>query len=213
MPIKLLGVNEIDYKNIDAAYIQNVARVLLLNHTLCVPASNGVVHEFKLGEIEFYVKSDTHDDKYTHGDANQKEYGKWYFHRYKTGAYKSGTYKGVDFTLGSDSTYFGILIRSIYDPNTGLHIEGPCKVVNKILELSGGYGDVKTFMINKVNPLDATATTSFHLKESPNAVNEDIYTGPRIGLSDKHPEWKNVNYRFLVKKNLIKKGKKYLVKI
>jgi len=37
----------------------------------------------------------------------------WYFHRYGSKGYKSGTYKGLDITFGQDSMYGGILIRSI----------------------------------------------------------------------------------------------------
>lgn len=35
--------------------------------------------------------------------------------------------------------------------------------------------------------------------------------GTRIGLSDKYPEWKNVEYRFVIKKEFIKKEKSKLV--
>ena len=40
---------------------------------------------------------------------------------------------------------------------------------------------------------------------------EQIYKGARVGLSDKYPKFKNLNYRFLIKKNLIKKQKKDLI--
>lgn len=211
--MKLLGElkdSEINHNNIDLNTIQQIARSLLLEHTLVIPTANGP-HEFKLGEIEFYINSPSHNDSYTHGDKNQKEYCKWYFHRYKTGAYKSGTYKGLDFTLGNKDTHFGILIRSIYDPLNSAFIEGPCKIVNKILELNNST-DVKTYMADKQDPLCAITSTNLHLKSTP-SIQEDIYTGPRIGLSQKYPEWQNVNYRFLVKKNLIKKGKKTLIKL
>jgi len=40
---------------------------------------------------------------------------------------------------------------------------------------------------------------------------EQIFIGPRIGLSDKYPEYKNKLYRFLIYKNLIKKQKTKLI--
>ena len=40
---------------------------------------------------------------------------------------------------------------------------------------------------------------------------EEIYTGARIGLSDKYPEWRDAKYRFLIKPKMIRKGKKSLV--
>jgi len=42
---------------------------------------------------------------------------------------------------------------------------------------------------------------------------EIIYSGPRIGLSDKHMEWKTINYRFVIMKPLIKKQKRSLVEL
>ncbi len=70
-------------------------------------------------------------------------------------------------------------------------------------------------MKTRNDPVSARSTKNFHLKRKTNlgvdGVEEQIYKGPRIGLSDKYPEWKNVHYRFLIKKNYIKKGKSDLV--
>ncbi|VBB18680.1 hypothetical protein YASMINEVIRUS_1211 [Yasminevirus sp. GU-2018] len=197
----------IEYDTIDADAIQKIAETLLMKYVLVVGDK-----EFRICEVEFYVKNDNHDDTYTHGDAHQKTYGKWYFHRYPNGAYKSGTYKGLDLCLGRDDTCIGVLIRSIYDTETDEMIDGPCKTVNKILELNNAT-DVKEYMQNRKSPLSARSTKNFHLKRKTNLPEEQIYKGPRIGLSDKYPEWKDVNYRFLIKKNYIKKGKSSLVPI
>src|SRR5271170_8512868 len=117
---------KINYENINRQLIQQIAESLLNKYVLVVGEK-----EYRLAEIEFYINNGTHNDQYTHGDPNQKKYGKWYFHRYRGHAYKSGTYKGLDLTLGNDTTYFGILIRSIYDTTTNTMIEGPCRSVNK----------------------------------------------------------------------------------
>src|SRR5277367_1311595 len=108
--LNLFSDKVIDYDNIDQTLIEDLAKSLLTKYVLVVG-----VKEYRLGEIEFYINNTKHSDKYTHGDKNQKTYGKWYFHRYPNGAYKSGTYKGLDLTLGDKDTYFGVLIRSIYD--------------------------------------------------------------------------------------------------
>ena len=67
------------------------------NQTIIV--SNTV--EYRIREIEFYLRSDDHQDEYTHCNQDQTEYGKWYFHKFKNGTYKVGTFKGLDLTLGS----------------------------------------------------------------------------------------------------------------
>ena len=197
----------IDYTKIDVKLIERIAKTLLMKYVLVVGEK-----EFRICEVEFYINNTTHGDKYTHGDPNQKTFGKWYFHRFHGSAYKSGTYKGLDLTLGNKDTFFGVLIRSICDIETGEFIEGPCRSVNKILELNGS-SDVKGYMVGRVDPLNARSTKNFHLKRKSTLDDEQIYKGPRIGLSDKYPEWKDVHYRFLIKKKSIKKGKNDLVEL
>jgi len=202
------GDNPIDYNSIDETVVQKIAKALLMKYVMVVGNK-----EFRICEIEFYVKNNNHDDKYTHGDSHQKTYGKWYFHRYPNGSYKSGTYKGLDLTFGNNDTFFGILIRSIYDNETDEMIDGPCKVVNKILLLNDNeVHDVKEYMENRSSPLSARSTKNFYLKRK-NLPLERIYKGPRIGLSDKYPDWKNINYRFVIKKNYIRKNKRNLIEL
>src|SRR5947199_242193 len=81
----------------------------------------------------------------------------------------------------------------------------------KIIE-KNNCSDVSDYMKNRKDPLSARSTKNFHLKRK--SLNEEtIFTGSRIGLSDKYPEWKNVNYRFLIKKKYIKKGKSDLMEL
>ncbi len=205
--IKLFGNDRkvIDLKTINEEMIEKIAESLLMNYVLVVNDK-----EFRICEIEFYIKSTSHNDQYTHGDKNQKLFGKWYFHRYANGSYKSGTYKGLDITMGNEETCFGVLIRSIYDNENNVMIEGPCRCVNKILELNN-VSDVKEYMIARKDPLMVDHKENFYLKEDLKLTKEQIYKGARIGLSDKYPNWKNIPYRFLIKKNQIKKGKSDLV--
>ena len=115
----------------------------------------------------------------------------------------------MDLTLGDPDTCFGILVRSLYDKDQDLMTEGPCRVVNLILDANGKH-DVKEYMEDKKDPLSVRSTGNIHLKRVNGLSNEQIYAGPRIGLSDKYPEWKDVPYRFVIKKDYIKKGKKDL---
>jgi len=203
--LNLFKENVIDHEKINDELIQNIANTLLSKYVIVDGTK-----EYRICEIEFYINNSYHNDKYTHNDPNQKTFGKWYFHKYKTGSYKSGTYKGMDLTLGSDNTFFGILIRSIYDIETDTLIEGPCKTVNKFLE-NNGFTEVKNYLENKKTPISVRCTKNIYLKRKTSLQKEIIYRGPRIGLSDKYPEWQQINYRFLIKKKLIKKGKSQLI--
>lgn len=169
--------------------------------------------KYRICEIEFYYHGDGHKDEYTHKDKDQLTFKKFYFHKYKTGSYKSGTYKGMDITLGNNTTYFGILIRSICNIQTNEFIEGPCRTVNKILELFG-VSDVSQFMINKNNILSIDdASNELFIELNNTLQKEDIYQGPRIGLSDKYPAFRNLDYRYAVKIKNIKKERSKFKKI
>ena len=65
--------------------------------------------------------------------------GNWYFHK-KGGTYKSGSFKGMDLACGDkeSNVFAGLLLRAIIDSSEKL-IEGPCLVVDKILELNGDF--------------------------------------------------------------------------
>lgn len=166
---------------------------------------------FRICEIEFYYHGKDHEDEYVHKNPDQAKYGVFYFHKYKTGTYKSGTYKGMDMTYGDEDTFFGVLIRSIYDIENDEMIEGPCRSVNKVLEL---YGlDKVSDFVRDDGPLHTHYNQrKFYLIKG-DLPQEIIYKGPRVGLSDKYPEYKSKNYRFLIMKNKIKKQKKDLVAI
>lgn len=191
--------------NTNSSNFEEIAKTILLQSILCVKDD-----EYDICEIEFYYRGKEHDDTYTHGMPDQKTKGKFYFHKYKTGTYKSGTYKGCDITLAPDKkTYFGALIRSICDRKTKEFIEGPCRVVNKILE-HFDVTTVKDFIGDKDVPLD------IYDKENELYISHDfkkpkklpsIYAGSRIGLSDKYPDFQYKDYRF-VPSNYVKNIKK-----
>ena len=113
----------------------------------------------------------------------------------------------MDITLGDEdsSTYFGILIRAIMHTETNDIIEGPCKVVNEILskyECENIHEFVSGENLNIINnPRKFIVKKSSKLKQMP------IFQGPRIGLSDKYPKFKDQPYRFVIFKDKIKKEK------
>jgi hypothetical protein len=138
---------------------------------------------FQLVELEYYHKSNTHPDGFVHGDQEQLQTGTWYYHRMK-GSYKEGTFKGMDITFGPSDQYGGLLVRAIKDLGTNKIIEGPCLVVNAILEehklnnvkelANLSDKDTRDVLKNKyhyIKPLDANQYN--------NAI---ICKSPRVGL-------------------------------
>lgn len=119
----------------EAAYppaFRAIADLLLNRVTLLV---SGEPHRFT--EIELYFNGDDHGDDFTHGDPLQQKLGRWYFHRLGN-EYKSGTYKGLDITLGSGGAFGGVLLRGAARLSSPLElIEGPSLLVDHILRLTG----------------------------------------------------------------------------
>jgi 3-methyladenine DNA glycosylase Mpg len=170
---------------------------LLLNRTVFKVNK----HKFRPAEIEFYLYSEDHPDSYVHCHEDQLKYGFWYFH--KTGkSYKGGTFKGLDLCLGEEDTYFGILIRSIYDIQEEKLIEGPCNCVNRILAVA------------EVESIKDFVDQGYQIKIRDEEHDEEtIYRGPRIGLSDKYPKYQYKKYRYAIMKELIKNQKTSLIKL
>lgn len=198
----------------DSVSYPELADILLNNTILRVTNSSNSTIYFRICEIEFYKYSSNHQDVATHKASDQLEYNKWYFHKFGNGTYKSGTFRGIDITLGSKSKqiYFGILIRSIcriISPDTSVKkenmIEGPCLTVNTFLH-HWGYNDIASFMTDKSSTL---STTDKHLSlVSYKCVKYTLYHGTRIGLSKKVPdEWREKRYRYVLDNQYVKKEK------
>ena len=169
--------------------------------------------KYRICEIEFYYYDTTHPDEYVHQSSDQKQYGKYYFHKFHNGTFKAGTFKGLDIILGNHDTYFGILVRSIKNIESDEFTEGSCNVANKILNCFS-VSNVKE-LFQKHYPLSSQIDISDDkLKLEPIIQkNEIVYTGPRVGLSDKYPEYKTKNYRYCTFINKIKKQKKTMNKL
>jgi hypothetical protein len=180
---------------------------ILLNQTL-IHASTKT---YRICELEFYYCGEGHEDTYTHCSDEQQLNCKFYFHKYGNGTYKSGTYKGLDITLSPDNkAYFGVLIRSIQDQENGDFIEGPCRSVNTFLQ-QFDCPDVAAFMNDRAPPLDIYDTNNGIYITHDTLEVRPMYKGPRIGLSDKYMNFRDVTYRYATSINSIKKNRKTFV--
>ena len=179
----------------------------LLNET-CLCVKN---NKYRICELELYYHSRDHDDRYTHRSQDQLKNQKFYFHKFKNGTYKMGTYKGLDLTFGNEDSgiYCGILIRTIMNIETGEIISGPCKCVNKILEIFDVNGVSQLVEILGEN-IDIYETPDFHICDY-DLIVRDIYIGERIGLSDKYPEFRHAKYRWATDVKNIKQRKSMTV--
>jgi hypothetical protein len=168
-----------------------------------------------IAELEIYINSEQHPDPYVHQHPEQTKQGNFYFHRGSTkpdAKYKGGTFKGVDLTYGESSpqgdTYAGILIRSLLSED-GKLITGPCNVVNHILSMYK-VDSIEELVSSGIDFSSDKGNLSFlHNKHDLLLVTvpdqkKSLFEGPRIGLGDKDPVWRDKLYRY----TSIKKGLK-----
>lgn len=137
----------------------------LLNNTKLIVINQTTKQkiEYRICEIEYYIRSNDHPDEYTHCNPDQLNFNCWYFHKTSKGNFKSGTFKGLDLCLGNKQKkeYYGILLRSIYSINDKRMICGPCNTVNEILKHMN-CSTVSEF-INKDTILNASKNNYFYL--------------------------------------------------
>ena len=132
---------------------------------------------YRITEIEFYYKSESHNDPYSHGHVLQKEKEKWYFHG-----------SGIDITFGTNETYGGILIRAIYNFKEDNYIYGPLNCATEIFNTLGN-------IYNKVMSFGLIPSREFN-----SAIETEIpICAPRVGLSpQKNKAYSERFYRFLI---------------
>lgn len=191
----------------------------LMQKTLLQVSGGGKTRSYRLCEIEFYVHSIAHQDSYVHCSPDQLITSCFYFHKHKNGTFKSGTYKGLDVTFGSigngsdeGKEYFGVLIRSVQNMESGEFIEGPCRTVNDILEFLGHH-DVQALSGHIDLAKDAFDSSSAMCLLAADLPLEPMFAGPRIGLSAKYPEFRDKPYRICTMLDKIKKERKNMVAI
>lgn len=170
---------------------------------------------YRFLELEFYLYNSEHPDLFCHNNEMQLTLGKWYFHRSTKSAnssYRSGTYKGLDLTFGSNNfkgqkQYGGILIRSLKSLDTGEVIEGPCRCVNHILK-DLNIQDIETLASNI--DLKITTIDSLYIGSYLNLKQLFYVKGPRVGLSFNRKDFKDASkyifkdYRYVVVEDIKK---------
>ncbi len=94
---------------------------------------------------DFHQTGFPHPDPYTHGFGNQHKSDYWYLHS-NGKSLKNGNYKGLDLTIGNEGefSFGGILLRGIRNISGGDYINGPSKVVDRIIQ------DLKITSINEM---------------------------------------------------------------
>lgn len=205
-----------------APQLSEIKNALTLSDFDCI--SSKVLNEFilqigdqpfQIAEVEFYLRSQKHNDTFSHCDQVQLDTcGQWYFHRQNGKSFKGGTYKGLDLTFGIPGVeHGGMLVRSIKDLTTGELIEGPCKSVDKMLEITG-FASIADLHGSDRFSMDALASENIiKLVPCEKEVRTDIIVyGPRVGLTLKKtdefkPKFIMSPYRHYVFPNLIKKQK------
>lgn len=185
----------------------------LLNRSRLVV--NGRPH--RLIEVEAYYHSAAHPDPFAHRDPVQLHPGRWYFHRSR-GAYRGGSFKGLDLTFGDGASFGGVLFRGLETPD-GTVIDGPSLLVDHLLTTTG---------FPMVAALDAAiGTRHVWASDSPlSLVSVDdqprrVWASLRVGLGLKTKQFRaddttTISYllrsdRFLTEPRKTKKGKPHLV--
>jgi hypothetical protein len=172
----------------------------------------GKPHRFT--EVEAYYHGAEHPDRFAHRDPVQLEQGRWYFHR-MNGAYKSGSFKGVDVSFGDGVAHGGFLIRGLEKPDGSL-VDGPSLCVDHMLDATGA-GTVPA-LDKAIGPRPAwTAELPLRLEWADDLPRREVFRSGRVGLSLKksRPGSDLVKYicrpyRFLSEPRRIAKGKVYL---
>ena len=182
-------------------------------------------HPHRMVEIEFYLYSTEHPDPFTHCDPQQLTVDSWYFHRQNGKGYKGGSFKGLDITFGAEDVHGGIIIRSIQSLADKSLVEGPCLVVNRILELTAqdSIANLVAQLLEEQGDKDQTLP-SCHLESSlyispvsKSFAQQTLLKGPRVGLTLKRASGENwerylmANYRFVAATVGVKKYRNHLI--
>lgn len=191
-------------------WLASVAGRLLLASRLVVGG-----RRFRLIETELYYHGPGHPDPFAHRDPVQQTPGRWYFHRSR-GAYRGGSFKGVDLSFGDTDSFAGALLRGMIDEDTGEVTDGPSLLVDRLLSATG---------CRTVAELDAKTDgrpgwderNPVRLIDVP-TENRPLLRTPRVGLSLRtaRPDGEHLRYllrpyRFLTEPRGTKKGKLQMV--
>jgi hypothetical protein len=171
--------------------------------------------QLQFAEVEFYYFAAGHPDPFTHRDVLQRACGPWYFHRTR-GAYRGGSFKGLDLTFGDGSAFGGVLIRSL-EAAGGALIDGPSLCVDHLLSRAG-FGSVAALDERIGGRAAWDAGSPLALEWADELEARRVFQSPRVGLSlcraVQMPEpvpYVMRPYRYLTEPRRIRKGKVLLV--
>lgn len=120
--------------------------------------------EFTLVDLEFYFLSLWHQDYFTYGHPDQKQFGEWFKHA-----------AGIDLAIGSpdEDIYAGILIRGIRE------MKGDRKFIN-------GPLNVRTALSNgNLSASTEELRNIIKVKRIPSLGSKKIFVSSRVGLTEK----------------------------
>ena len=200
-------------QSVSARFDSGNAELAIAREFLTEVSTFAFGNTIRLHEIEFYASRNVHPDPFAHCHPIQGLFGRWYVHRVGKG-YKSGSFKGLDFTFGKDGAFGGVLIRSL-ESEDGSVVCGPSLCVDYLMKL-GGFSSVADFdkAISSRPIWDVDNPLHFEPAEQDPSP---IYSTARVGLNgftiqDKEP-WKYIlrRYRFLSHPRKIRKGRVHLI--
>lgn len=180
----------------------------------CRVVANGV--PVRLIEVEAYYHGPGHEDPFAHCDPVQLTAGRWYFHR-TGGAYRGGSFKGLDLTFGDGRAFGGMLFRGVQSPD-GSVIDGPSLTVDHLLKLTG-HPSVKSLDV-AMGEQPAWQPGPLQLVASPELEQRPVLKCLRVGLTLKRRTFKDRdpafaflfrNYRYLSDPKRTAKGKTHMV--
>ncbi len=168
----------------------------------------------RLVEVEFYFDGEAHRDPFTHGHAEQRTSGYWYFHRVGA-SYRGGSFKGLDLTFGDGVSHGGILVRSLETPRGEL-VVGPSLSVDYLLAATGSSSvAVLAARIGGRSAVDPESP--LQLIDAGSNVDVSLFRSARVGLSLKRHndaiarDLRSRHYRFLSEPRRVTKGRRELI--
>lgn len=170
----------------------------------------GFGKRFSFVEIEFYYTSEHHPDPFTHCDDAQANFLRWYLHRTGSGL-RSGSFKGLDLTIGGAGTYGGILVRSL-ELDDGTVVNGPSLCVDALIAAAGV--DTVRDLHDLIGERAANGVETELRLVSTTPRDLEVHSSSRVGLSLKsassdgsHRDFILRPYRFLTRPREVKKGR------
>jgi len=209
-PTLLRKPTRLEAPGVAETWFDAIAEKLLNGATL---RAGGKAH--RLVEVEFYLHGAEHPDPFAHRDPLQLQCGRWYFHR-TAGAYRSGSFKGLDLTFGDGTMHGGVLLRGL-ETEDGTLIDGPSLLVDHLLKLTKA-ASVRVLDSMIANRAAWDASSPVRLEDTDSARTQPLFRCGRVGLTLKNARNKPAAtrfilkpYRYLSEPRRISKGKLHVV--